>query len=151
MQKVSVVMVCCLAMALTGSADSEAGKKIEGLNEQKARGTNPGELTEPKIQQKLNNIKIPGMDLEDVTIPTAIKFLCVQSKQLDPEGVGVNIVLRLEGDKGATGTAAKSAVNCQVVNLSFSNKTLGEAIHLLCQAAKLKCSIEENTVVIGNF
>lgn len=146
------------------------------------------DLPENKIQQKLKSIKIPRIDFEDVTIPTAIKYLREQSKQLDPEGVGVNIFLRLaaEGDDKkagaapaprpaapaadgaapadggaapadgaaapADGAAAKSEepVNSAVVNLILTNKTLGEAIHFLCQAAKLKFRVEKYAVVIAS-
>ena len=172
------------------------------------------DLVENKIQQKLNSIKIPRLDFEDVTIPTAIKYLREQSKQLDPEGVGVNIFLRLaappnkksteteaadpsaaetpgvpgvpggpggpgvpggpgapgafvpgaaagEGVAGAEGGAAaaeatagddKTAepVNNAVINLILTNKTLGEAIHFLCQAAKLKFRVEKYAVVIAS-
>jgi general secretion pathway protein D len=141
------------------------------------------DMPENKIQQKLKSIKIPRIDFEDVTIPTAVKYLREQSKQLDPEGVGVNIFLRLapEGDDkkaaaprpaaapaaapdgaapaegaapAAEGTAevAKSEepMNSQVVNLILTNKTLGEAIHFLCQAAKLKFRVEKYAVVIAS-
>ena len=149
------------------------------------------ELTENKIQQKLNSIKIPRLDFEDVTIPTAIKYLREQSKQLDPEGVGVNIFLRLAtdadkkpadaapaapaapdataappADAAAAAAAAAAAEttttpaaadnkpsepsNTAVVNLILTNKTLGEAIHFLCQAAKLKFRVEKYAVVIAS-
>ena len=152
------------------------------------------DMPENKIQQKLKSIKIPRIDFEDVTIPTAVKYLREQSKQLDPEGVGINIFLRLsaEGDDkkagaapaarpaaapaapaapadgaapaaaadgaapadGAAdgGAAAKSEepANSAVVNLILTNKTLGEAIHFLCQAAKLKFRVEKYAVVIAS-
>ncbi len=147
------------------------------------------DLPENKIQQKLKSIKIPRIDFEDVTIPTAVKYLREQSKQLDPEGVGVNIFLRLapEGDEkkaaaaprpaaapaaappadgaapaapaaegaAAEGAAAETAkaeepTNSAVVNLILTNKTLGEAIHFLCQAAKLKFRVEKYAVVIAS-
>ncbi len=159
------------------------------------------DLPENKIQQKLKSIKIPRIDFEDVTIPTAVKYLREQSKQLDPEGVGVNIFLRLaaEGDDkkagaapaarpaaapaapaaapaadgaaapapaaapadgaapaadgaAADGAAAAAApdANSAVVNLILTNKTLGEAIHFLCQAAKLKFRVEKYAVVIAS-
>jgi general secretion pathway protein D len=149
------------------------------------------DLPENKIQQKLKSIKIPRIDFEDVTIPTAVKYLREQSKQLDPEGVGVNIFLRLapEGsdkkaaaaapatrsaappgappgvppggapteaaapaEAAAEGEDAKSEepINSAVVNLILTNKTLGEAIHFLCQAAKLKFRVEKYAVVIAS-
>ncbi len=60
-----------------------------------------------EIQEKLKSIIIPRIDFEDITVPTAIKYLIDQSKQLDPEGDGVNIFLRL------TPTAADATVKQQ--------------------------------------
>ncbi|MHB9138103.1 MAG: hypothetical protein ACYC4Q_01725, partial [Victivallaceae bacterium] len=42
------------------------------------------------------------------------------------------------------------AANTAVVNLILTNKTLGEAIHFLCQAAKLKFRVEKYAVVIAS-
>jgi Bacterial type II and III secretion system protein len=52
-----------------------------------------------KIRQKLKSIIIPRLDFEDITVETAVRHLREQSKQLDPEGVGINIFLRLEVPK----------------------------------------------------
>jgi len=49
-----------------------------------------------KIRQKLQSIIIPRLDFEDITVETAVRHLREQSKQLDPEGVGINIFLRLK-------------------------------------------------------
>lgn len=49
-----------------------------------------------KIREKLKSIVIPRLDFEDITVETAVRHLREQSKQLDPEGVGVNIFLRLQ-------------------------------------------------------
>lgn len=49
-----------------------------------------------KIREKLKSIIIPRLDFEDITVETAVRHLREQSKQLDPEGVGVNIFLRLK-------------------------------------------------------
>ena len=49
-----------------------------------------------KIREKLKSIIIPRLDFEDITVETAVRHLREQSKQLDPEGVGVNIFLRLQ-------------------------------------------------------
>lgn len=138
------------------------------------------ETSENKIQQKLKSIVIPRIDFEDVTVPTAIKYLREQSKQLDPEGVGVNIFLRLAatpidktkpaaapaappapGDggppaegapptEGAPAATTEVPANTQTLNLILSKKTLLEAIHFTCQAAKLKFRVEKYAVVIAS-
>ncbi|MFA7230610.1 MAG: hypothetical protein WC071_05020 [Victivallaceae bacterium] len=143
--------------AADGDAKNTSGEPIRKEN------------AEDKIQQKLNGIIIPRIDFEDVTIPTAIKYLREQSKQLDPEGVGVNIFLRLKPLEGTTAKAeaAKPAEGgdgggdaataegddkkFSVVNLILTKPTsLGEAIRFLCQAAKLKFRIEKYAVVIAS-
>jgi tetratricopeptide (TPR) repeat protein len=48
------------------------------------------------IIKKLKNIIIPKIIFEDVSLPAAINHLRRISKQLDPEGVGVNIFLMLK-------------------------------------------------------
>lgn len=52
-----------------------------------------------KIRQKLKSIVIPRIDFEDITVETAVSYIREQSKQLDPEGVGINIFLRLKAPK----------------------------------------------------
>lgn len=56
-------------------------------------------MTVSKIRQKLRSIIIPRLDFEDITVETAVRHLREQSKQLDPEGVGINIFLRLRSPK----------------------------------------------------
>ena len=45
--------------------------------------------------RKLESIIIPRIDLRNVTVSEAIEIVRQKSKQLDPEGVGINIVLKL--------------------------------------------------------
>lgn len=71
-----------------------------------------------KIRQKLKSIIIPRLDFEDITVETAVRHLREQSKQLDPEGVGINIFLRLKApkvkdsalDKGVAGGAGDKEI-----------------------------------------
>ena len=72
-----------------------------------------------KIRQKLKSIIIPRLDFEDITVETAVRHLREQSKQLDPEGVGINIFLRLKAPQVqdsalAAGTAPKAGAEVAV-------------------------------------
>lgn len=51
------------------------------------------EKEESALQKKLDSIIIPRIDFEDVSVATAVKNLRDQSRQQDPERLGVNIVL----------------------------------------------------------
>lgn len=139
----------------------------------------PKELPDNKIQQKLKSIVIPRIDFEDVTIPTAIKYIREQSKVHDPDGEGVNIFLRLalaeEGAAGERRPAAPRTVDTTVppnfgeaggeegvsydgpaattettLNFALNDKTLQEAIYFLCRAANLKMRVEKYAVVVAS-
>ncbi|MHB9138831.1 MAG: hypothetical protein ACYC4Q_05460 [Victivallaceae bacterium] len=109
----------------------------QNRNELKAKGINPDDLPQNKLKQKLSAIIIPRVDFEDITIPDAVKYLREQSKQLDPDGIGINIFLMLPPEN-----------KDEVVNLILTNKTLGEAIYFFCRAANLKLRIDKYAVVI---
>jgi hypothetical protein len=47
---------------------------------------------------KLNSIIIPKIELRNVTVAEAFEIVRQKAKQLDPEGVGVNIVLKLPAE-----------------------------------------------------
>jgi hypothetical protein len=49
----------------------------------------------PDLVQKVNQIIIPKIDFRNVTVEEAIAFLRQKAKQLDPDGTGVNIVLKI--------------------------------------------------------
>ncbi|MCK4982159.1 MAG: hypothetical protein KAS17_04495, partial [Victivallaceae bacterium] len=131
-----------------------------------------------KIKQKLKSIIIPRLDFEDITVETAVRHLREQSKQLDPEGVGINIFLRLKApsvkdsalDKGTAegaggGEVAVAAndeeeedeededdgesVGKNVVDLVLVKRNLYQCIYFLCKAANLKFRIEKYAVVIA--
>lgn len=132
-----IVLVIAVICGLGLSSKTQAGG-----NEQKVIGTNPGELPGPKIQQKLKSIKIPRIDFKNVPLQDAVKYLQEQSKQYDPENVGINIILRRSPENENKKT---------VVNMVLANKTFGEVIHYFCMTNKFKFRVEENAVVIGDF
>jgi hypothetical protein len=48
----------------------------------------------PGPGSRLDRIIIPKVDLRNVTVEEAIEFLRRETKRLDPEGAGVNFVLK---------------------------------------------------------
>ena len=59
-------------------------------------------IADSAIQKKLREIVIPKIEFEEASIHQVVKFLKQKSKELDPEGEGVNFFLRLK-DSGVAG------------------------------------------------
>lgn len=107
------------------------------------------------IIKKLNSIVVDNVDLSDVSIREAVDFLKRKSKELDPEGQGVNLVLKLSqpvlptvesGD--LTGETADAAVSEPLVTeqsritMNLKNVPLVEAIRYLTELSQLKYKID---------
>lgn len=127
------------------------------------------------ITRKLNGIVLPRVDFKESTVREAIEFLVKKSKDLDPENVGVNIVLKLDEQGGtvapppAAGPAAglgipgladpATAPVVQAapvvtggagtrVTLTLNNVPLIEVIKYITNLANLKYKIEPFAVSV---
>jgi hypothetical protein len=90
------------------------------------------------ITGKLNSIIFPKIDFRDATVREAIEFLAAKSKSLDPEGQGVNIVLKFDdAEFGKTR-----------ITLTLNNVPLIEVIKYVTNLANLKYKIEPFAVSI---
>lgn len=118
------------------------------------------------IQKKLNEIIIDKIDFDEVSIQAAIKYLKLRSRERDPEGKGVNIILRMStgADLSAPAPAADNAIgeeaeapapeptsssSVPTITMLVDNIPLGEAIRYICRGANLKYRIEKYAVVIA--
>ena len=90
------------------------------------------------LTKKLKSIIIPRVDFKDLTIETAVRQLREQSKKLDPDGVGVNIIL-----KNVPGS------DTDVIDMVLAKKNLYQVIYFFCKATDLKFRIEKDVVVIS--
>ena len=81
------------AIPITPDSDGEVGTDLllDGPVEQVDK-------EESALEKKLNSIIIPRIDFDNVSIASAIRNLSEQSRRLDPERLGVNIVLRTYDD-----------------------------------------------------
>jgi general secretion pathway protein D len=126
------------------------------------------------ITKKLNGIILPRVDFRETTVREAIEFLVQKSKQLDPEAVGVNIVLKLDDQGGGGGIPAAApapaagipgitpdggapapTLNMPVsggggtrITLNLNNVPLIEVIKYITNLANLKYKIEPFSVLI---
>jgi general secretion pathway protein D len=115
------------------------------------------------LTKKLNSIIIPDINFRDAVITDVVGFLSAESRRLDPDRVGVNIVLQLgesapapaapmPGTEGTPEAAPESSAmggpEVRKVTLSLQKIPLIEALKYVTQVAGLKFRIEPSAVLI---
>jgi len=115
------------------------------------------------IAAKLNQIIIPKINLNNSTVEEAIEFLRLRSVELDPEGIGINFVIRApkvldetgaETDAGAAGLddgglGGGGNPNAILIdNLDLTNVPIRVALQYICDAARLRYKVDEFAVTL---
>ncbi|MBQ7581227.1 MAG: hypothetical protein IJU25_00230, partial [Lachnospiraceae bacterium] len=118
-----------------------------------------------KIVNKLKDIIIDKIVFEEVSIPTAIRYLKQCSKEKDPEKVGVNFVLRGRINSVQGAAPAENANANQNKDNKDQEADTGEVppltmmldkipletvIRYICMQANLKYRVDDNAVVIAS-
>ena len=85
---------------------------------------------------KAKTIIFPKIEFREASLPEILDFLRVKSKELDPEKIGVNLVI-----KPGTTSDAK-------ISLSLTNIPLLEAVHYVVSLADLEYRVQPNAIVI---
>ena len=132
--KTAVVFTLILLSFMGAVFLSEASENTKPAAEPKE------EDNDTVLYKKLKSIIIPRFDFEDVTVKTVVRHLQEQSKKLDPDGVGVNIIL----------TASDSALKKPFSLVMAKKKSLYDAIYFLCKLNGLKFRVERGVVVIAD-
>lgn len=123
-----------------------------------------------KLEARMGSIVIPSLDFRQANIVDVINFLREASVASDPEGSGVNILLKLpEGasavatpaadagsdpwatpaaDAGAEGASFSTGTSIAPITLNLRNVTLMAAIKYVTEVAGLKFRVEEAAVII---
>jgi len=92
------------------------------------------------LADKLNNFIIKNIDFTDAEISSVVKYLGDESKKLDPESRGINIIL---------GLSEEELQQVPTVTMKFENIPLGELIRYLCQETNLKYRVDAKVLTIG--
>ncbi|MEM9236140.1 MAG: Amuc_1098 family type IV pilus outer membrane protein [Verrucomicrobiota bacterium] len=109
------------------------------------------------ILQKLRNIVIPIIDFEDTSVEEAVDYLRVRSIELDtdtidPSQKGINFVIRKPrggGDDGLdAGGGAAEVGTARINELRLRNVPLAEALNYICEATRLRWSVDDFAVTI---
>ena len=119
------------------------------------------------IQQKLNNIIIPKVDFEDVTVNDCLETLRLRAREFDFEQdedkKGINFVIRdpsmqsggsdeLDGEDGfGTDAAAGSGSSIgdkKIDELRLVNVPLGAVLEYICDKTRLRFKIDKYAVIL---
>lgn len=93
------------------------------------------------IFEKLNKIVFDRIEFEDAPILAVVNHLKTRSRQLDPDGVGVNLLLRISDETQKADPR---------VSMEFDKMPMVEVLKYLCQGTGLKFRVEEQAVLIGD-
>ncbi|MEO0454455.1 MAG: hypothetical protein AAFY98_10010 [Verrucomicrobiota bacterium] len=101
------------------------------------------------IYNKLESIVIPSLNFKDINIFDAVDFLREQSIALDPEGKGVNIVLKTESTFGVA-EGEESIENSEDITFSLDvvNQPLITILDFIKDLTPLKYEVENFAVFI---
>ena len=156
---------------LPESDDENAGRNLLG-----AAGRKKVVSDASQLEKKLKALRIPKLSIADVTVAEAIATLRELSRTLDPDRQGVNIVYLepKQGDAPAAAAVAGTTETTTVDNsnpdggenrqqaqsdngplylqpITLSNRTMLEALELICKQAKLNPPrIEHDIVVVSH-
>ena len=104
------------------------------------------------ILQKLRSVVIPVIDFEDLSLEEAIDYLRVRSIELDPELdpdlKGVNFVVRKPAGGGGGLLDGGGVGDARIERLFLRNVPLSEALNYICEATRLRWSVDEHAVTI---
>lgn len=85
---------------------------------------------------KAESIVLPKVDFREATIDEAVEFLRHKARDLDPEKIGINIILNAPEARE------------QRVTVALSNVPLSEALRYVTGLCNLKLSVEDFAIVI---
>jgi len=107
-----------------------AGQTIETQPVKKSSGYD--------LEQRMRSLILKQVDFTDASIEDAVKFLTEQSRQVDPEGRGINFLIKSEDVKQQAKT----------FSLKLSNVPVGEALRYITSLTGLRYRAEEFAVFI---
>lgn len=111
--------------ALFGARESASASSLQGRD---------------SIVDKLQNYRLPSIEFQGATVPEVIELLRLRSRDLDPEGRGIDFVLNLPDD-------LKSAQ----ISLSLKDIPMEEVLRYVSQMAGVAYRIEPRAVVLTSL
>jgi len=111
--------------ALFGARESATASSLQGRD---------------SIVQKLQNYRLPSIEFQGATVPEVIELLRLRSRDLDPEGRGIDFVLNIPDD-------LKSAQ----ISLSLKDIPMEEVLRYVTGMAGVAYRVEPRAVVLTSL
>lgn len=89
------------------------------------------------LKRKLEQLVLPEVALRNAPAQDVVAYLAEQSRRLDPEGQGINLVWLVPGDGSA-----------RPVTLNLKNVPLSDVLRYVTELAALKYRVDRHAVVI---
>jgi general secretion pathway protein D len=111
-----------------------------------------------RLEEKLNNIIIDRINFDEASVEEAVTFLQAKAQELDPEGQGLNFVLKTtmatvsqpgEGQPGAGEQVSIETIDARRITLNLENLPLAAVLDLIAKQADLIYKVEEFAVVVA--
>jgi len=94
------------------------------------------EFTFTDIRERMKKIRITA-EFKNESVKTVLKYIAMKSREKDPSGQGVNILLLTNGsDKSPT------------ISATFTNMTVDHAVSYIATLIGMKCKVEDYAVLI---
>lgn len=93
----------------------------------------------PTLAFKVHTIVLPDMNFRNATLSQIVDFIVDRSREADPEGVGVSIIVKDD---------ARGTLRNRRLTLNLRKPTIEEAFRLLSSAAGLTLRIDRSAVVV---
>jgi general secretion pathway protein D len=92
------------------------------------------------IVDKLRNYRMPKVEFQQATIVEILELLRLRSRDLDPQGKGVDFVLNVPDDSRQ-----------RQITLTLTDVPLEEVLRYVCEAASVTYRVEEHAVMISSL
>ena len=89
------------------------------------------------MRSTLKSIVLPDLVFRETPVTEIVEFVSEKSREVDPEGVGVSILLKL-----------KPGVPVKKLTLTIHHPTVERALELIASAADLNMRIDRSAVVL---
>ena len=91
------------------------------------------------MAQKLKTLRLPDLEFRNATVSEVVDFIVTHSREADPEGTGVSIILK---------DNARGTVGSHRLTMSVAKPTVEHALKLLATTAELYVRVEASAVIL---